>query len=703
MKSSARYDRWNSALLQRFFSPRQTGDPVYLAVDEDELNQIGRDLPEVAGSAAHDLQLAVRDLLRRNGSLGKVATLAQRWRSEREAPPYVALLALCVLAASRMAADPSNDVHANDYYSRVNPLFGRAPEEAAPPGFEQLRALWEDLRTWLDADLAGARGSSTVRGHPHFIHIGYPISQCVLRAVDRARLPYFFRFAGFEPREEVSGGRLLTLFRSWARPGCGLSVTGLRTAASRQLELQTQLEYMLSAELWAWDGELRDASGRRRAEVSLFAERAAGGRRVTLSLYARRPEGFPDEFSGADNGKTAGLQAGNPGWYRRMAREVTATQLATQFSLTQGAYSLEFLPERIIPLREAFEPSSGWLEARQVTPFEPHMVLVHASLRDAVQAFARDHAEPGWEFRTPAGCPAGWVVVDKLRVRDAPASAPPALVRLAPRMVSSLSLQGGLRLGPGLYLERGEPDLEVTFDPGQDATVELDGRSQEFGTSLVKLPLRTQRLEPGIHTVQAGGQRRSFETVPGFGVSRPDHAGEMAIILERHSTYMPRHSEASPVSGGPPQGTVHVAGAWIDAAPEDLPLVPPRPVVLRRKFLRWQLLGPEVGDFYNGGATPPRPAFFRKLPGSPLCQFFEDYPEFLPEIVLYTGETGILARPLTEEPVMPTWPDRTSPAEALPWARVVVLAENRGVDLHVRLQPVWSAYVAMARAILESR
>src|SRR5262249_19193853 len=86
---------------------------------------------------------------------------------------------------------------------------------------------WDDLSLWLEADCRKQRGSSTIRTSPARRHVGYPLSQCLMRAVDRRRLPDFFRAAGLEPHSEITEDRLFELLRAWAsQPSCGLSNHG---------------------------------------------------------------------------------------------------------------------------------------------------------------------------------------------------------------------------------------------------------------------------------------------------------------------------------------------------------------------------------------------------------------------------------------------------------------------------------------------
>src|SRR3954451_9033022 len=139
-----RYAQWNTALLEQFFRPRALGGPAYLAVDDDELKQMIGDTG-APNEPALELSRAVRARLATEGSLGASVTRALRWRGRSDEPPYVAFLALTVLAASRMAAEPEKGVHSNDYYARLNPLLGRGTFDGTPPGFEEARRLWQDF------------------------------------------------------------------------------------------------------------------------------------------------------------------------------------------------------------------------------------------------------------------------------------------------------------------------------------------------------------------------------------------------------------------------------------------------------------------------------------------------------------------------------------------------------------------------------
>ena len=146
------------------------------------------------------------------------ATHAWRNGGAADEPPYVAVLALCVLAGSRMAADPSAGIAAHAYYPHLNRLLGRDDRAGQPGWFVSSGRLWERPQLLAGERPRGSYGLACASTHPHFRYIGWPLSQCLLRAADRHRLPDFFRSAGLEPGTEIETRQLWTLFADWRTP-----------------------------------------------------------------------------------------------------------------------------------------------------------------------------------------------------------------------------------------------------------------------------------------------------------------------------------------------------------------------------------------------------------------------------------------------------------------------------------------------------
>jgi hypothetical protein len=646
---------WNSALAERYFSLGEAGKPVYLSVDDDALADIAQSLGDGA-QGADSLASAVRRTLRGGDSIF-VDHLVRRteWRKKgcTGPPPFLALLALCVLAASRMARDPEKRIERNAFYPQLNPLLNRPQFGGMPPGFEQVDDLWKDLRRWLDDDLGGARGTATASTHRTLTHIGWPISQCLLREADRRRLTEFFRALGLEPHTEIDADQLWALLRNWAREGCGLSDQALRLIKTAGPEIGDQIAEIVKNEFEVWEGELLDAQGRRRGVIALVLEISQGGRRILAKLVPRRPDGFPDEgrwqlTGGAD----VDLVRAGDAWYQPLQLEPSRAVLADGISMTSGGFALAYEPAAVIPLRASLGVGA-WASVRQATAIEEHCVVTTETLLPLVREFLMRYAENGWRVLDRAGnLPNGWRVIERVRITRAVPEAADVLRRLAPRLHTATRLDGGLQVAPKQYLTGGEPDLWITVERGERASFELDGRALAVSEGVLDLKLSALRppLAEGNHEILAGGIRRHFSTFPGFPVSIPAGAGSLGHILEGQGVYRASSADAEELpTGGPRRGQVFVCGASTQGRPDDLPEPVQPPVLVPAGFQIYTVLGARPGDVLT--LLPPvQPRWLREIGLHTRWQCFDQPVPFEPQWLVVEGQLGTQIRALRTPP-----------------------------------------------------
>jgi hypothetical protein len=691
------YEAWNLAIVDRFLNASSAGRPVYLALDDDEANGLAAAAGCDSRTASESLGKAIATELRR-GDCIFIAFLVARteWRKNHleSPPPYVGLLALCVLAASRMASDSAAGIASNAYYPHLNKLLGRPSAAHMPPGFDQLYSLWEDLTRWLNDDKKGACGLSTVQSHPHFTNIGWALSQSLFRESDRRRLTAFFRSAALEPRTTIDSSQLWTLLRGWAHSGCGLSDRTVRTIQHATPGVADQIATIVGREFEAWDGELRDAHGRRRAEIALRLEKSAGNRRIALMLVPRKPDGFPVGNFDLNPATTIELSEMSESWYRPLDLTIDGRLLENGFSLTAGGYSLSYDPSPVIPLRASLE-LEGWISVHQVTAIEEHCVICHVSLLEEIRAFLRRHASHGWrEIAPKSALPSGWNLIENISIRTPPADVPHRLQRLAPRINTATRLDGGLSIVPRQYLKDGEPDLWVTVEKGQDPGVKVDGKPYTVGEQIAELPLSrvSPPLPAGDHEVVAGGISRHFSTFDGFPMVQPHGCGCLGHILARHSTYQPATVNPTELGSQPPRGTVWVTGAAPIADPADLPLPLFPPVLLPMGFERYVVIGAAPGELLSV-VPPEKPPWLDSLGLGDQCQLFDQTVPFDAQWLLLHGKLGAQVRALARAPCEPDQlPDPVTPAVRA-WAEALANAQSEPANEHTAM---WISYLQRA-------
>jgi hypothetical protein len=697
------YQGWNRVLATRFFRADCANRPVYLAADDEELEELAPRLEVAPEDAAASLAEAVKQEFtysQTSGLYGRFLRSTISWRKNpgTDPPPYIALLGSAALAGSRMARDESHGVASHNYYRRYNELFGWDPDSGQPDGFDQLGMLWQDLDRWLDEDEAGRLGTSTVPERPFPAHVGYPISQCLLRDSDRRRLTEFFRAVGLEPGEEITPSQLFTYLRNWARPGCGLSDPAVRVITAASGNVADEIAEIVRSELAGWAGEILDERGRRRGELALVLELKQGGHWVKARFWPRHPPGFPDVTEVRSRaGESFRLEKVEESWYGPAEVPLRNRELDAGLVLEGDEFSFAYQASRVVPLAESDE-LGRWVSVRQVTASKPHCVIVHASLLDPVRRFLAANAEKGWgEAPGNGNLPDGWLVLHRVRITSSAAPQEPYLKPLAPRFGTASSLEGGLRVGGSQYLTGGEPDLWITVAPGDEPEVTIDGEPVKLAGAVSEIRLSEQALAAGNHRIGIGGLTRRFTTFPGFALASTLGSGSLAHALRKGRGY-------APLSAGPqelakqeqPRGMVRVSGAAVTAHPDDLPQPLNPPVLLPVGFRAYVVIGQSPAEILESTA-PAEPAWLGKVGVQNQFQYFDQEVPFEAQWLIATGSTGAQVSALARPPKPPHLGEGVAPELTERWCQAV--ARGAGGICHEADRPAFERYVSFAAEV----
>jgi hypothetical protein len=189
------YEEWNRAIINYFTAGGSSGSQVYLSVDEDVLEELGREsnqsLPIIGWTA--DFQNAVRsDCV----SGQEVQLKSHHFEMINGIPGCVTFLAAMVLAATYMAEEVGSETVAaeHNYFTRLREVLGLSLDDRGRPrGFpaarqEALWWLWKRFLVQNNLVPTAERGRSVASRY-----IQYPISQALLRHGDMARLIQIFR------------------------------------------------------------------------------------------------------------------------------------------------------------------------------------------------------------------------------------------------------------------------------------------------------------------------------------------------------------------------------------------------------------------------------------------------------------------------------------------------------------------------------
>jgi len=525
--TNERYLWWQETLADYFLVPQDGA--LVLFIDDDELRKIGPDLED----PADDLAQAVRDASSHvpGAYFGRVASARRVWqRGDRALPPPVLpVLAMTVLAATRMRSD--GQVLSTNYYRRLAESIEpgasasrvtQLKAEVDGSAFLDVVEMWCALDEWID-EQAGRVGVSTIRTHERLTRIGYPQSQALLTRSDRAELTRFFAALSISESglpDEHSMLRALEVWTSARANRLGDTfMEALHGADTKGLIAAVALACAA-----AWDGQVITKDGRRRIDIRLGIDLEEW---TTAWLFpVQDATAGPILLGGLAAGDEPVVLTGNPP-SRYLSADaapgVTIDHIAHGFRLRGSEYAAEFpKSEVLIFARDA--DTGAWSSTAGITPYETHLIAATGAESPAVSRVLGAAAETGWTTRRQGPRPLlpGFVLFEGVRFTDDSAlqkalGVEPGLRTLgvAPTLIPRARFVRGLPLdrdlAPHHYLLGGEPDLLLpTEEEPRMVVLSLGGKEDKVPANGFPFEVRRWPCPEGATEVIAEGQKLSF-------------------------------------------------------------------------------------------------------------------------------------------------------------------------------------------------
>jgi hypothetical protein len=456
------YRDCNLALNTVFFDGRHAGQPVYLTLDNDMRDEVGRQLGAEATTVEAAICRRVGQWLERRGNPYETMIDAMElWRrAGMKSQPYFTAVLFCLShAATIMAAE--EEFASSNYYIRLSQVTGIEKQRLSQHG-NATDLLWSALRDWLVLNNFGL-GKPTAVATTTWKYVGKAISQAVVRASDRELFHDLFERYGFSGSESISLKEMEFYLSHWIIGNKANS--RLRNAWSRT-ELRERVVEAALAELSKWSsgdagttsGSLAPAGSMRLSLLANFVQRFP---RQALELHLGRMasddpagpfkmEGEVDEFFLASD-RFGGYSTLSPSPLRRGIG--SRCHLAGALS---GLRPLDWQPRLVIPLVKSMQENL-WAEVAKVSFGVPHVVLVRDAhgLPGKVESYLAIAAMKMPEKASPAelpGLPPGWILYKDVQVRQPDRFPGDDLECLVPWSNDGvLSNDGGLQLLPGFY------------------------------------------------------------------------------------------------------------------------------------------------------------------------------------------------------------------------------------------------------------
>lgn len=527
----AGYDKWQKTLSDAFLRPHS--GPTILFVDDSKLATL---CPE-SEDAARNLAAAVRERLRLMAGRSMFDPIIARYRHwqrgpQLDPPPILPVIALTVLAATRMRTDA--EARSTNYYLRLAQTICPGTEPGVTEtvrkdlreggAFVDVAEMWEGLHRWIGAQ-AGAVGVSTIRDHPHYQRIGFPLSQALIRQSDRILLTRFFQALDFAPSKAPDAQTIATALDIWTTAGTNrLSETLMR--ALSDVELRPLVSAVIEAHARAWDGRVLASDGKQRIRMRLSVDLDEWKAHWLFPIPPNAPDTIT--FTTTDGTGEVVLTATNELDYYsdKGSPAVEPGLLYSGLQLHGSEFTAEFPPTPVIFLKP--DPKTGsWTSTPEMLPYEEYLVAVSARHFTEFERVLKRAATEGWNFikQRREALISNYALFSGVKFTDGALFAQtlsehPRLrqARVAPATVPRPRFVRGLPIATTLsskhYLLGGEPDLLLPAGgESRMATVTLDGRSEQLQASGFPIELRRFVSSAGLHTVEVDGHELTFTTL----------------------------------------------------------------------------------------------------------------------------------------------------------------------------------------------
>ena len=495
-----RYDRLNDAIVDELFSEGAAGRPVYLDLERDILSRIAERMGDKTENDPDEMLCEVvrATLPPPDNPIGVFRLHKQRvqlWELERSnlPPPCLGVLALLSLVAERMKQ--TEEFAGSNYYGRLLQTLGIEPKFLERVGREFRRdtpPLWDALNRWLE-ESDGHRGLPTAVAFDRRKFIGLPLSQALIRAQDRAKLPVLFAQYGLQSGQRISVQAMQELLAEWVPNS---QVTPSLKRLWRKRSNRERISEVVCAELEGWDGmlpeELRPTEYRLDENLFLAAEiRGFPRPAIELLLLARHDGREPVRSAdlSADASGAAMKAIGRLGEGMNL-RHIPGTsweivepsELVSYPHLLIANVSLEISNSGVNCTRQArhlvllkwSEADHLFIEARRAELLETYTILVLSELAGPVREVLHTAARKGWREMNSvnlAGLPPAWTAFQDVQLERIASISSDDLAPLQPIARTHIALGGGLPLtGMNVWHVDRLPELRVVVGEQNETT-----------------------------------------------------------------------------------------------------------------------------------------------------------------------------------------------------------------------------------------
>ena len=220
--SKPNYGELNDQLCEFIFPKENAFRPSYIELDDSENLELAEYLQCKESEIKSVIADYVRDHIKQSGTdhdpFAGIYRNLVKWKKEGSKQnlnyPEIPLLLVLTFAAVDMGGEGDHDPNA--YYPRLREILKLdAHVELADSYRNYSTAIWGNLNYWLDTVHKGNFGIGTAYTIGSHRHVGFPLSQALIRSSDRKKLPRLFRRHGFNAFAHMVEHDMESIIEEW--------------------------------------------------------------------------------------------------------------------------------------------------------------------------------------------------------------------------------------------------------------------------------------------------------------------------------------------------------------------------------------------------------------------------------------------------------------------------------------------------------
>lgn len=217
------YEDLNEILCKSMFTKEQAHSPAYIEIPDVVRSALADEFDTTIELVEPLILSITKEHLERSGTRNNPFTGAYKniakWRREILAGnienfPELPLLLVFTFAAIEMGGE--GDYNPNAYYPRLQKLLNFSDKDVIADSYRTHSSfIWENYNFWLDVAKKGQFGIGTAYSIGAHRHVGFVLSQALIRSGDRKKLPRLFRKNGFSAFASMVEHDMESIIEEW--------------------------------------------------------------------------------------------------------------------------------------------------------------------------------------------------------------------------------------------------------------------------------------------------------------------------------------------------------------------------------------------------------------------------------------------------------------------------------------------------------